>query len=54
MASKPTLEEISIRARQVYESGWEESFSVEHLIAAENELMREYAQGEATGLGVRK
>jgi len=40
----PTPEDVSERAHQIYIEGWEESFSVEHLIAAENQLLHEHAQ----------
>jgi len=40
----PTPEDVSERAHQIYLGSWEESFSVEHLIAAENELLHEHAQ----------
>jgi hypothetical protein len=43
----PTPEDVSERAHQIYVEGWEESFSVEHLIAAENELLNEHAQRTA-------
>ena len=44
----PTPEEISARAYEIYLSSWEESLSVEHWIAAEKELIEEYAQREST------
>ena len=43
----PTPEEISARAYEIYLSSWEESLSVEHWIAAEKELIEEYAQRES-------
>jgi hypothetical protein len=43
----PTPEDVSERAQQIYLGSWEESFSVEHLMAAENELLHEHAQRKA-------
>ena len=42
----PTQEEILARAQELYLNSWDESFSVEHLITAENELMQEYGDRE--------
>lgn len=44
----PTPEEISARAYEIYLSSWEESLSVVHWMAAEKELIEEYAQREST------
>jgi len=40
----PTSEEILARAYEIYMNSWDEGFSVEHLIAAEKELIEEYKQ----------
>ena len=45
---RPTPEEISARAYEIYLRSWEESLSVEHWMAAEKELIEEYAQRKST------
>ena len=47
---QPTAEEMSARAYEIYMNGWDEGFSVEHLMAAEKELIEEYAQREGAVL----
>jgi hypothetical protein len=49
----PTSEEISARAYEIYLNSWDEGFSVEHLMAAEEELIEEYNQREAQREGNR-
>ena len=49
----PTSGEISARAYEIYLNSWEEGFSVEHLMAAEKELIEEYAQRKARPEGNR-
>ena len=49
----PTSEEISARAYEIYMNSWDEGFSVEHLIAAEKELVEEYKQRGAQPEGNR-
>jgi hypothetical protein len=44
---RPTPEEISARAYEIYLRSWEESLSVEHWMAAEKELIEEHAQRES-------
>lgn len=44
----PTPDEISARAYDIYLNSWDEGLSVEHLMAAEKELIEEYAQREST------
>jgi hypothetical protein len=44
----PTREEIWARAYDIYLNSWDEGISVEHLMAAEKELIEEYAQREST------
>ena len=43
----PTPEGISARAYEIYLNSWDEGISVEHLMAAEKELIEEYAQRES-------